>query len=266
MITITSCGHDSHHCKPCDIEHKNGLPEYLLLIVKTSAWFSIHKQYIVTEPNMVILFTPYTYIHYGCEYPDYNDDWIHFTLEDSIDTSFFNSFHLPLNQPFYPADIPHLSQFVQMMTREFHFPAEYSPQILQTLMQSFLYTLAEDLKRSETFTFQNKHYSAFLKLRTDLCNNPSIPWSIHTMARSLNLSVSYFQHLYKEFFSTSPQNDLIHARLELAKFYLIHSNMNMYALSSFCGYNNEIHFMRQFKKFIGLTPSEYRQKYDDTHK
>lgn len=260
MINITNCGHDSHHRIPCDIEHKDGLPEYLLLIVKTSAWFQIQNRRITTEPNMVILFDKHTYIHYGCPHPDYNDDWIHFTLDEPVDISWFLALDLPLNQPLYPPDIRRLSHLVQSMTREFRFPAGHSRQVLHSLMQSLLHMLTEDLARADQLFYQNKHYPAFLKLRTGLYNNPSQTLSVDDMARSLNLSVSYFQHMYKDFFATSPQTDVIHARLELAKFYLTHSSMSIHALSSFCGYSNEIHFMRQFKKFEGITPSEFRNK------
>ena len=36
--------------------------------------------------------------------------------------------------------------------------------------------------------------------------------------------------------------------------------MTVQALAAFCGYENELHFMRQFKKCTGLTPSGYREE------
>ena len=263
MINITNCGHDSHHCQPCDIEHENGLSEYLLLIVKTAAWFSLGGTKTVTKPNMAILFDKHSYIHYGYQSPGYNDDWIHFDLNGSDEISWFQSLGLPLNQPLYPPDVQRLSQFIQLMSQESHFPAGHSAQIQDCLMKALLHALSEDLVRASQPVFQNRNYPAFLKLRAALYDNPSAPNSIETMARSLNLSISYFQHLYKQFFSVPPQMDLIQARLNLAKFYLTHSNMNIYALASFCGYSSEVHFMRQFKKFEGTTPSEYRQKHSE---
>ncbi len=260
MICVTGCGYDSHHRNPCDIEHKEGLSEYLLLIVKTPAWVFINNQRIFTKPNMVILFDQNTYIHYGCDTPNYNDDWIHFYLEkDSSDIS-LSSLQLPFNQPLYPPDIPRLSRFIQMITQEYRFPAKHSKQILHCLTFAFLSALTEDLMRSNPLIFQHKYYRALLNIRTALYNNPANLWTISDMAHSVNLSVSYFQHLYKQFFSTSAQTDKIHARLELAKFYLSHSDMNICTISSFCGYENEIHFMRQFKKFEGITPSDFRKK------
>lgn len=79
------------------------------------------------------------------------------------------------------------------------------------------------------------------------------------------LSLSYFQHLYKQFFDSSCQQDIINARLELAKYYLKDSDMSIRSLSDFCGYENELHFMRQFKKFIGMTPTEYRENVHKTN-
>lgn len=260
MIHVTSCGHDSRHPNPCDIEHKNGLPDYLLLIIKTGAWAFINGRRIFTEPNMVILFDKNTYIHYGCNDPDYNDDWIHFFIDSGSDDDLISRLKIPLNQPLYPPDVQRLSRFVQLMSREFRFPADYSGQILDSLMKGLLLSLAEDLGKGEQFRSGHRHYSAFLRLRTALYNSPSMQWSAEKMAGSLDLSVSYFQHLYKQFFAASAQSDIIRARLELAKYYLTHSNMTICSVASFCGYDSEVHFMRQFKKFEGMTPSAFRKK------
>ena len=35
--------------------------------------------------------------------------------------------------------------------------------------------------------------------------------------------------------------------------------MSISSLAAFCGYDNELHFMRQFKKGTGMTPSQYRE-------
>ena len=75
-----------------------------------------------------------------------------------------------------------------------------------------------------------------------------------------SVKIIRMQNLYKQFFTCSCQQDIISARLELAKYYLTGSDMSIRSLSDFCGYDNELHFLRQFKKFVGMTPTEYRQK------
>lgn len=260
MITVTKCGHDSHHSKPCDIEHANGLTHYLFLLVKTDAWFFIDGKRTFTQPNMCIIFDKHTYIHYGRNVANYNDDWIHFDIEDSTST-LLELKHIRLNHPFYPADSRRLSHYIQLLTLEFHSPSQHANQIIDGLMSGLLYSLDADLSNSHQNTQLHKHYMQFSRIRTHLYNNPSDSWSAQKSAAQMGLSISYFQHLYKNFFGCPFQQDLINARLEQAKFYLSSSNMSIRSLSEFCGYENELHFMRQFKKFEGMTPSEFRREH-----
>lgn len=258
MIQITSCGHDSKHAKPCNIEHKNNLSDYLILLVKEKAWFYINEKKVETRPNMVICFPPYSYIHYGCDQSGYNDDWIHMSLGKEEALSFMQELNIPMEQPIYPYQFHRLSQCILSLSDAYHNPAPHSEAILDSYMRIFLMTLSDDLKQHRADIHTHKYYDTFSQLRTRLYNNPAHKWNIQEMADSLLLSPSYFQHLYKDFFNCSCQQDIIQARLSFAKFYLENSEMNIQEVADFCGYDCSVHFMRQFKKFIGITPTEYR--------
>ena len=90
MIYVNSCGHDSHHLKPCDIEHKNGVPDYLILLIKQEAWLDSNHQKQIVPQNSLICFPPNTYIHYGRDIAGYNDDWVHF-LPDAAESDSFQT-------------------------------------------------------------------------------------------------------------------------------------------------------------------------------
>lgn len=257
MIKITNCGHNSNHIKPCNMEYRAGLNHYLILLIKADAWFYCNQQKIMVKPNTVILFPPHTYIHYGCDIPGYRDDWIHFSLEKE-DVALWNSLTLPLCEPAFPHDFHRLSEYVSLITDAFYSHSKHSVCMVHALMQTFFYTLDEELEKKQPLQTVHKYYPDLSRLRTQLYGNPSKDWDIHHMAATLSISSSYFQHLYKQFFDCSCQQDIIHARLERAKFYLRTSDMSIRGIAEFCGYENELHFMRQFKKFIGQTPSEYR--------
>ena len=259
MISVTVCGHDSHHTTPCHMEHRNGLPDYLLLLIKAESWFMLDGKKVPVYPGTVILFDPGTYICYGRELPGYNDDWIHFA-SDEEENAFWNTLSLPHNRPVTPMDFPRLSRFIHLLTLEFRVPTSHSSAILDSLMHSLLYTLDSQIPKLENCGIEHHYYSDFSRLRASIYNNPAEDWSSERIAGSLNLSVSYFQHLYKQFFCSSCRHDVIQARLEQAKFYLKTSSMSIRNLAEFCGYGNELHFMRQFKKFEGMTPSEFRSR------
>lgn len=260
MISLTICGYNSHHPKPCDIEHPIGLSDYLLLFVKTKAWFVVDKKHQITKPNMVILFDKNTYVHYGCNVPGYNDDWIHFDINKE-EEDLLSTLSIPLNQPIYNVDIHSLSNYTALLTNAFHSSLLHTNAVVDSLMHALLYALSDELNKTQVPNHSHKFHSTFVSLRTNLYNSPDKEWSALQASDNLEISLSYFQHLYKDFFGCSFQQDVIHARITYAKFFLRSSNMSICDLSAFCGYHNELHFMRQFKKSEGVTPSEFRNNY-----
>jgi len=261
MIKVFNCGHDSHHKKPCDIFHPAGLSDYLFLLVKQEAWVYINNVKCTITPNSVLLFPPGTPIHYGCDTADYNDDWIHFDLFET-DTDLMKTFAFSYGVILQPRDFRRLSDYTKIISSEFHADGIYREDTLDRLMHIFLCALDEELKKTVSDpavspAFQ-KYYRDFARIRTQIHNSPSAEWSVSQLADTLCLSCSHFQHLYRRFFGCSCQHDIILARIELAKFYLATTDMSIYQLSLFCGYETDLHFMRQFKKYTGVTPTEYR--------
>lgn len=256
MLTITACGHDSHHPKPCNIKHNCNLRDYLVLLVKSESWHYINDQKVLVKPNMIIIYPPNSFIHYGCDNCGYNDDWIRIRIEQQEDNP-FTGLDIPFSTPLYPHDFYRLSQYVLLLSDAFINPQKNTPKIVESLLTAFLYDLEADVAANSAKPV-DKYYSAFSQLRTSIYNNPASATSIPELAKSMLLSVSYFQHMYKNYFGCSCQQDIITARLKIACFYLSTTDMTVSDIAYFCGYENDIHFMRQFKKNIGMTPSEYR--------
>ena len=81
------------------------------------------------------------------------------------------------------------------------------------------------------------------------------------ICKRMNLSRSHVQHLYKAFFGTSVTADIQSSRVEHAKYLLSATNMTVCGIALSCGYNNDTHFMRIFKKRTNMTPSEFRDQF-----
>ena len=97
------------------------------------------------------------------------------------------------------------------------------------------------------------------KLRAKMIQFPSRAWTVSEMAGELHLSESRFAHLYRSFFGTTPLDDLIHARMDAAKNELLFTNRAVYEIAEALGYRNTTHFCRQFRQFVGISPTEYRK-------
>lgn len=96
------------------------------------------------------------------------------------------------------------------------------------------------------------------KLRRDIMINPQTDRNIADISHELGISRSHLQRLYKEFFSASIKDDIITARINYAMQLLVHTDLRVHEIAEQCGYNNESHFMRQFKDKCGITALQYR--------
>ena len=82
--------------------------------------------------------------------------------------------------------------------------------------------------------------------------------SVNTLARTANISQTYYNTLFKKLNGITPWEYVISKRVELAANRLISGNVNsMYRLAKECGFNNTANFNHAFRKYTGCVPSKY---------
>ena len=74
------------------------------------------------------------------------------------------------------------------------------------------------------------------------------------------MSVNWFIHNFKSIMKISPMQYIISLRIAMAKGYLENSAKNISEISNEVGYENALYFSRLFRKYTGMTPTEYRKK------
>lgn len=91
------------------------------------------------------------------------------------------------------------------------------------------------------------------------------PITLEECARTVQLSVGRFGHLFTEYFGISPHRFLLSLRLDEARDLLINSGMSINKVAEKTGFLDPCYFSRLFKKYTGLTPKAYRnQREEDT--
>ena len=83
-----------------DSLNPRGNEDYTLLLIKTESFFEKDGKYTELPPNTGLLYGRYSYVHYGCRRPDYNDDWIHLELHGE-DEQLLSRLSLPLDTDVY---------------------------------------------------------------------------------------------------------------------------------------------------------------------
>ena len=92
-------------------------------------------------------------------------------------------------------------------------------------------------------------------------NNIDRAWHVSDLATSVRLSRSRFCCLFKSEVGLAPTRYLKNVRMEKASRLLERSFLPVKEIGAMVGYNDSTHFMRDFKKASGLTPSQYRKEY-----
>jgi len=82
---------------------------------------------------------------------------------------------------------------------------------------------------------------------------------IDDLSKAIGISASRIAHLVKEQTGLSIIDHLNQMRIRQAALLLRHTNRNASEVSYEVGFHNYNHFIRQFKKWHGTTPSEFKQ-------
>jgi AraC-like DNA-binding protein len=82
--------------------------------------------------------------------------------------------------------------------------------------------------------------------------------TVEELADVCKLNRSYFSKLFKESMGCPPQEFLIRMRLSKATGLMESSSASIGEIAAKCGYPNQLHFSRAFKKRYGVSPREWR--------
>src|SRR4051794_6394225 len=88
--------------------------------------------------------------------------------------------------------------------------------------------------------------------------DPSRSFTLGKMAESVNLSPPYFCYLFKTVTGVSPAKYLKSLRMQQAATLLTTTFLSIKEVVRRVGLTDESHFVRDFKRIYGMTPSEYR--------
>lgn len=85
--------------------------------------------------------------------------------------------------------------------------------------------------------------------------------SISTVAGDLEISEGYLSRMFKKETNYTFTNYLIYYRISLAMELLKNCRVKVYEVADQVGYSDTAYFSVQFKKIVGLSPSEYQSRF-----
>jgi AraC-like DNA-binding protein len=81
------------------------------------------------------------------------------------------------------------------------------------------------------------------------------------LARLMHMSVRAFERKFLRNFHLTPQKYLRKLRMRLASRSLVYTDHTLVEVALSCGFSDQSHFSREFRRHFGRTPREYREYY-----
>jgi AraC-like DNA-binding protein len=109
---------------------------------------------------------------------------------------------------------------------------------------------------------RNKSNEALIKKIIEYLNQRYMePLTLEELADVFNMSHYYLSHLFKTETGLSPMKYIVHRKIGEAQNLLMNTDMLIGKICDITGFSDSCHFSSMFKKYIGVTPTQYRQHF-----
>lgn len=125
---------------------------------------------------------------------------------------------------------------------------------------SMLYRIFAELQRAE---YAPKRYEYKLAPALDIIHNDFLrsELPIDTLAAACGMGVSNFQKLFGKTYGVAPKRYIIQLKIEQACEMLRLESYTVTKIAEMCNFSDVYFFSRQFKEYMGITPTQFVKKY-----
>lgn len=257
MRQLHAMGLNVRHTGDFCIDRPKGSGDNLLIVFKTNALLRNQGKEIIVPPNSAIVYRKNSAQYYRCICDNYVNHYLHF--EGCEEDTFYKEAGFSFDTLLYLSNIDVVEDILKMISREQVSLSQNKELCIDMLIKTLMLKLA-DANVEENQVLQNHHGAELEALRAEIYSNAGQFFSVEQLADKMSLSSSHFQQLYRKHFGVSCYEDLLCAKTKAAQYYLSTTILSVREIASLCGYENDVCFMRQFKKRTGFTPTEYRNR------
>ncbi len=131
--------------------------------------------------------------------------------------------------------------------------------MINELIIRLLQTKAKDIILKESPYYQNNNRMSYVIQYIEDHINENL--SVETLAKKAYMSTSSFYRKFKSYFGETPVDYVNRKRLELAKKLIKNSSQSINSICVACGFNSSAYFSRIFKKNVGISPKQFRDRF-----
>ena len=98
------------------------------------------------------------------------------------------------------------------------------------------------------------------RLKDHVEENLSQPIRVADLSDVVGLSATHFSRAFRKSFGEAPHVSLPRRRLDRARHLMLTSDMALSELAVACGFSDQAHFCKLFRRYVGKTPGAWRRE------
>lgn len=159
-------------------------------------------------------------------------------------------------------DIEPVYELASQVTSEMEKP-DPDRLLIKAAFYRLLYELKEQLTDVPACGGRGRRYAHYAREINDLCYyircNPNEQFPISRMAEMVGLSPNFFSRVFHETVGKTPLRYVHEVKINRIKMLLLDTEMSVSEIAANCGFDDAPYMFSLFKRYAGMTPSEYRR-------
>ena len=128
------------------------------------------------------------------------------------------------------------------------------------LISELLVMLLESRSEPDKITQDPVKHRGLTSLIYEIHSHYAEDWTVEKFAAHCQVSKSQLFRLFQSTFNQSPLKWLKHYRISQARRMLVESDDSISEVAYLIGYKDPLHFSRDFRNIVGISPSEFRKR------
>ena len=209
-----------------------------------------------TAPNAMLVYGPNETRDYGsC------GGFVNSYCTFSLPAESFDGFGLKTGTVFYPDNFSTINKLLKKITEERAFSRPLSESMIYALILQLLAETARGQISAEEPRAgkEQQRKRRFEEIREEYLSDLVNPPEIKELISEEFFSPSQFYRLYKKYFSVTPNEDLLRARLDYAKDLMLKTELSTAEIAAMTGFKTPLNLYRCFGKRSDCTLKEWKR-------
>ncbi|MBQ7368459.1 MAG: helix-turn-helix transcriptional regulator [Clostridia bacterium] len=181
-----------------------------------------------------------------------------FSEADIIEKATFQDEPL-LNEPLVLSSAHKLGQDVKRIVTEYLIGNEHVQMLTSALLKSLIVEILRKKKASLSVAEQ-KTTEIARNLIEYITNDYANEITYESLQKKFHFNPAYLNRIFKAATGNTLHGFLLEYRLNTAMEILTTQNLPVHQVAALCGFPNPYHFTKAFRKFTGVSPTEYRKR------